>query len=298
MALELLDAGERDTARALVRNTAALLALRQDAPPRAQRLDSLLGGAAIEATHVWPGGHSGRDTARQHLATALAGELEQAAPSRLLALLAQALKWQRHTGALTSSSSTLGLLCPVPDARLLDELVARVPGPSVRLPRGVAATAVCYAPDGSALVVGMSDGMLEVRDSRSGVLRTDAGYAYQAGDGFMLHPGDVAITAVAVSPDAELLASDVHAAHGEAPSGHRGALFFLRRQRRQAVPEGCRCLHLLPAPTPPGPLELALRDHAGAAERAEHQRRGEQGPFAVGRAVSAIPARVCCRPTV
>ena len=207
VALELLDAGERDTARALVRNTAALLALRQDAPPRAQRLDSLLGGAAIEATHVWPGGHSGRDAARQHLATALAGELEQAAPSRLLALLAQALKWQRHTGALTSSSSTLGLLCPVPDARLLDELVARVPGPSVRLPRGVAATAVCYAPDGSALVVGMSDGMLEVRDSRSGVLRTDAGYAYQAGDGFMLHPGDVAITAVAVSPDAELLAS-------------------------------------------------------------------------------------------
>ena len=209
--LELLDAGERDAARAVVRSTAALAALRLDAPPRAQRLDSLLAasaaGTALDPGDAWQGGHSGRDARRQQLAATLAGELETAAPARLVALLGQALKWQRHTGALPPAATSFDLFCAASgsDARLADEVVARTPCKAVRFPGGVAITACCYAPDGSSLVVGTSDGLLEVRDSVTGALRKDL--AYQAQDALMLHPGDVAITALAVSPDAELLAS-------------------------------------------------------------------------------------------
>jgi WD40 repeat-containing protein SMU1 len=209
--LELLDTGERDAARAVVRSTAALASLRLDAPPRAQRLDALLAASAAGAFwdpgDAWHGGHQGRDARRQQLAAALAGELESAAPSRLVALLGQALKWQRHTGALLPAVTSFDLFCAASasDARLADEVVCRTPCKAVRFPGGVAITAACYSPDGSSLVVGTSDGLLEVRDSMTGALRKDL--AYQAQDALMLHPGDVAITALAVSPDSELLAS-------------------------------------------------------------------------------------------
>ena len=96
---EMIELRELDVARALLRQTAVLVELRTSDLLRLTRLEKLVAHPLFEAQSAWPT-EGGRDGRRQALASALAEELEVAPPSRLLALLGQALKWQQHTGQL------------------------------------------------------------------------------------------------------------------------------------------------------------------------------------------------------
>lgn len=90
---------ELDVARALLRQTEVLRGLQERDPPRSARLEKLLSLAIFDAQSAWTDAE-GRGGRRNSLSAALAEELEVAPPSRLLALLGQALKWQQHTGQL------------------------------------------------------------------------------------------------------------------------------------------------------------------------------------------------------
>jgi WD40 repeat-containing protein SMU1 len=98
-ALLLAEAGERDMARALLRQSAVVGVLRVEEPPRFAALEACATAPSFSPPEAWPG-PGGRDAARAALAAALGAEVTSVPPGRLLALLGQALKWQQHTGAL------------------------------------------------------------------------------------------------------------------------------------------------------------------------------------------------------
>ena len=101
---EMLELRELNVARALLRQADVLSALRTSEPGRHARLENLLSLPHFDAHAAWPAA-GGREARRGSLAAAVSAELVTAPPSRLLALLGQALKWQQHTGLLPQDTA-------------------------------------------------------------------------------------------------------------------------------------------------------------------------------------------------
>lgn len=131
---ELVEMREIDTARALVRGTMPLALLKQQDPERyyideslsesmavwllracaalglAARylaLEKLLNRGHIGGAKVYPVGTS-KQALRDDLARSLAEEVCVVKPSRLMALIGQALKWQQHTVMRMCSQTPTG----------------------------------------------------------------------------------------------------------------------------------------------------------------------------------------------
>lgn len=97
VALELLELREADTARALLRQAAVFARMKQDAPERYLRLEHLCNRPYLDARELYGG--APRDKRRAQLAHALSAEVSTVPPSRLMALVGQALKWCALVGA-------------------------------------------------------------------------------------------------------------------------------------------------------------------------------------------------------
>ena len=110
---ELCELSELDTARALLRQSAVLTALKLSEPERYLRLEHLL----LQPCQAWPDA-AAREARRRALAASLAAEVSVVPAGRLLALLGQALKWQRHTGQLTPGAPFELLRGSVPTLRV------------------------------------------------------------------------------------------------------------------------------------------------------------------------------------
>ena len=109
--LELLEAREVDLARELLRTTTAMHLMRKDDPERYHELDVLAQRPVFDATAAY--GSGGKEKRRSDIAERMMPHAVVVPPSRLLALLGQSLKWQKHNGLLPKSGE-LHLRPPTP----------------------------------------------------------------------------------------------------------------------------------------------------------------------------------------
>ena len=145
--------------------------------PRA-RLERALERAVAErldAASAYPDGSS-REKRRTAVARALESEVSAAPPSRLLALIGQALKWQTHAGSLRPGDAFDVFRG---ETRAVVDEEERCPtdlSAVIELGKKNHAEAVAASPDGRSLAVGSSDGFVEVYDWATGALRMDLPY--------------------------------------------------------------------------------------------------------------------------
>ncbi|KAF1772168.1 G-protein beta WD-40 repeat [Phytophthora cactorum] len=181
VALDMMEAQECDVAVQLLRNTPAMVTMKQTQPERYLRLEKLAQRAIFDPCRV-----------------------TTVEPSRLLILLGQALKWQQLQG-LVAPGEDFDLFRGGAKEKVVDrsEKLVRKPAGKIKFSKTSMPQCAQFSRDGRMLVTGAKDGFVEVWDFEKCKLRKDL--EYQAKDEFMMH--DVSVTAEAFSRDGELLAT-------------------------------------------------------------------------------------------
>eukprot|EP00747_Dinoflagellata_sp_TGD_P163226 gnl/TRDRNA2_/TRDRNA2_181679_c0_seq1.p1 gnl/TRDRNA2_/TRDRNA2_181679_c0~~gnl/TRDRNA2_/TRDRNA2_181679_c0_seq1.p1 ORF type:complete len:548 (+),score=96.80 gnl/TRDRNA2_/TRDRNA2_181679_c0_seq1:64-1644(+) len=199
--MELAELKDVETAQHLLKETGPLIAMKQDNPDRYLRVEALIKRSHFDARDAYDGGT--KEKKRNAIAQALVKYVSVAPPSRLLALIGQAMKWQQHTGLLPAGAKIdvfRGVTAAaVEEAETFPTMIAK----TIKFGDKSHPESAIFSPDGQYFVSGSVDGFVEVWDHQTAMLRKDL--QYQEDGTFMMH--DKAVLAVSFTRDSELLAS-------------------------------------------------------------------------------------------
>eukprot|EP00879_Flechtneria_rotunda_P033531 GHRR01037147.1.p1 GENE.GHRR01037147.1~~GHRR01037147.1.p1 ORF type:complete len:490 (+),score=181.28 GHRR01037147.1:134-1603(+) len=200
--LEMVEHRELDTAKAMLRQTLVFQRIKADDSERYARLEQLCSRTYMDLRDLY-GANSSKDKRRAALANSLSQEVVMVPPSRLMSIVGQAVKWQQSQGLLppgTAYDLFRGTAASQRDEveTYPTQLAAKVTFGAKTHPE-----VAVFAPDGTMLVTGSTDGFIEVWDPVTGKLKKDL--TYQAEELFMMH--DEAVLALAFNKESSVLVS-------------------------------------------------------------------------------------------